>query len=160
MLFARRNVARRWDMTNLLDATLINTPEDHAFGNGLWGYLAAVTACLDVGLESCAVDLVFPASAYIALDGPVPGFPERDLALLWDERFGWSAAVETHVGEDLIVLTHHSGGLVPRPSEVHAFVSAVRAGDHSIGQPNPPAPTVSKTRPELALLLRAYELTN
>jgi hypothetical protein len=145
-------------MTNLLDATLIHTPDDHEFDRGLHGYLAAVATGLGVGLESCSIDLSSPASAYIALDGPVLRFPERDLALLWNESFGWSVAVETPGDEDLTVLAYHGGGQVPRPSEVYAFVSAVRAGDHpaaSSTRPNPPAPFASRPRSELVLLLRA-----
>jgi hypothetical protein len=144
-------------MTNLLDATLIDKPDDHSFDRGLHGYLATVATGLGVGPESCAVDLLSPASAYIALDGPALRFPERDLALLWNERFGWSAAVATPEDEDLTVLAYHGGGQVPRPSEIYAFVSAVRAGDHLIGSsvpPSPPAPVAQRTRSELALLLR------
>jgi len=80
-------------MTNLLDASLIDTPDGHAFSRELHSYLAAVATGLGVGPESCVVDLLSPASAYIALDGPVLRFPERDLALLWNEGFGWSVAL-------------------------------------------------------------------
>lgn len=34
-----------------------------------------------------------PANAYVALDERLPGFPDHDVALLWDERSGWSAAI-------------------------------------------------------------------
>jgi hypothetical protein len=145
-------------MTNLLDAT--DTTDDHAFGRELHRYLAAVATGLGVGPESCVVDLLSPASAYIALDGPVLRFPERDLALLWNEAFGWSVAVETPGAEELTVLAYHGGGQVPRPSEVYAFVSAMRAGDHPIGpsaRPNPPTPVAPMTRSELTLLLRAAD---
>jgi hypothetical protein len=144
-------------MPNLLDATMLDTPDEYAFARGLRGYLAAVAAGLGVGLESCAIDSLSPAAAYVALDGRVRRFPERDLALLWEERFGWSAAVETPAGGDLIVLTYHGGDLVPPPSEIDAFVAAVRVGDHSMGQPNPPSPTVPVPRHELTLRLRIYE---
>ncbi|HEX4723922.1 MAG TPA: DUF6292 family protein [Pseudonocardiaceae bacterium] len=145
-------------MTDLLDATVIDTPDDHAFGDELHSYLAAVATGLGVRPESCSVDLLSPASAYITLDGPALRFPDGDLALLWNERFGWSVAVATPDDEDLRVLAHHGGGQVPRPSEVYAFVSAVRAGDHPIAswtRPNPPAPLTPRTRSELVLLLRA-----
>ena len=144
-------------MPNLLDATMIDTPDEFAFARGLRGYLAAVATCLGVGLESCAIDPLSPAAAYVALDGRVRRFPERDLALLWDERSGWSAAVEVPSGGDLIVLTYHGGDLIPPPSEIGAFVAAVRSGDHSMGQPNPPSPTVPVARHELTLRLRIYQ---
>jgi len=148
-------------MTNLLDAALIDTADDRAFGRELRSYLAAVATGLGVGSESCVVDLVSPASAYIALDGPVLRFPEHDLALLWNEGFGWSVAVETPGHEELSVLAYHGGGQVPRPSEVSAFVSAVRAGDHPTepsARPNPPTPIAPRTRSELTLLLQAARL--
>ncbi|HYS41116.1 MAG TPA: DUF6292 family protein [Pseudonocardiaceae bacterium] len=144
-------------MPSLLDATMIDTPDEFAFARGLRGYLAAVATGLGVGLESCAIDSLSPAAAYVALDGRVQRFPERDLALLWEERFGWSAAVEVPSDRNLIVLTYHGGDLVPPPSEIGAFVAAVRSGDHSMGQPNPPSPAVPVARQELTLRLQIYE---
>jgi hypothetical protein len=144
-------------MPSLLDATMLDSPDEFAFASGLRGYLAAVATGLGVGLESCAIDSLSPAAAYIALDGRVRRFPERDLALLWEERLGWSVAVETPSDGDLIVLTYHGGDLVPPPSEIGAFVAAVRSGDQSMGQPNPPSPTVPVARQELTLRLRIYQ---
>lgn len=144
-------------MPNLLDATMLESPDEYAFASGLRGYLAAVATGLGIGLESCAIDSLSPAVAYVALDGRVRRFPERDLALLWEERFGWSAVMETATGADLIVLTYHVGDLVPAPSEVGAFVAAVRTGDHSMGQPNPPTPPAPVARHDLTLRLRIYE---
>ena len=96
--------------------------------DALWAYLRAVAERLGVGIESCTVDIDPPASAYLAVDGHAPNHPGRDLALLWDERHGWSAAVETP-GEDLRVLGY-LGGLraVADPDEVAGFVAAVRDG--------------------------------
>jgi Family of unknown function (DUF6292) len=124
-------------MTNMLDVAIIEEPDQNSFGRGLRGYVAEVAAALGVGLESCAIDPQSPASAYIALDQRVPRYPDRDLALLWDERHGWSAAVETHSGEDLVVLTYRGGDPLPTPSEVVRFVAAVQAG-RAVGQPSPP----------------------
>uniref|UniRef100_UPI0035E4303C DUF6292 family protein n=1 Tax=Amycolatopsis pithecellobii TaxID=664692 RepID=UPI0035E4303C len=70
--------------------------------------LRKVTDALGIGLESCTVDHDSPVSAYVALDGRLPHYPDRDVALLWDERHGWAAAIETHSGEDLIVLRYQS----------------------------------------------------
>ena len=104
----------------------------------LWSYLADVTRELGVGLESCAVDQDPPVSAYVALDGHLPAYPDRDVALLWDEIRGWAAAVETHSGEDLIVLRYLGGPSVAPPAEqVARFASAVRDDDHRIGCPAP-----------------------
>ncbi|MFD8498747.1 DUF6292 family protein [Amycolatopsis sp. NPDC059657] len=114
--------------------------DDPVVSVGLREYLSAVATELGVGLESCTIDCDLPRSAYLALDWRLDRFPGRDLALLWDERHGWSAAIETHSGEDLIVLSYLGGdSVLPAPDTVARFVAALRAGDHSAGRPDPPA---------------------
>jgi hypothetical protein len=101
---------------------------DQRFSRALRGYVDSVANALGVGPESCTVDVDVPASAYVALDWALPGFPDRDLALLWDERHGWSAAVETRSGEDLTVLGHLDGTSVrPPPDTVARFLADLRA---------------------------------
>ncbi|MGX7827967.1 DUF6292 family protein [Actinokineospora sp. 24-640] len=117
----------------------IPTGADLVLEQGLRGYLAAVGARLGVGLESCAVDLGPPLSAYLALDHRLPGHPDRDTALLWDERHGWSAAVETHSGEDLIVVAYLGPDPVPHPDTVARFVTALRGGHRGRTEPPPHA---------------------
>ncbi|WP_409490367.1 DUF6292 family protein [Amycolatopsis sp. cmx-11-12] len=105
----------------------------------VWGYLAEVTAALGVGLESCTVDHDSPVSAYVALDERLPRHPGRDVALLWDEVHGWAAAIETHSGEDLIVLRYLGGETAtPPPARVARFVTALRENDDRAGQLTPP----------------------
>ncbi|WP_410652662.1 DUF6292 family protein [Amycolatopsis sp. cmx-4-54] len=107
--------------------------------DAVWGYLAEVTEALGVGLESCTVDHDSPVSAYVALDERLPTHPERDVALLWDEIHGWAVAIETHSGEDLIVLRYLGGKTAtPSPAEVARFLRAVREDDHSVGRLTPP----------------------
>jgi ethanolamine utilization microcompartment shell protein EutL len=89
----------------------------------LRGYLATVASGLGVGLESSTLDIDAPVSAYLAVDHKAAAYPERDVALLWDERGGWSIAVETHSGEDLIVLAAMDAAEVAPPADdVVAFV--------------------------------------
>lgn len=143
-------------MTDMLDAAaIIDPPDRYAFGRGLRGYLAAVADALGVGLESCAIDPQPPASAYLALDQRVPTYPERDLALLWDERYGWSAAVETHSGEDLIVLAYFGDDPLPAPAAVARFVADVRM-NHQVG----PAKRPDLTGRDLKPTLRGYDVAN
>ena len=101
------------------------TPE--SFARTLRGYVGEVAHALGVGLESCMIDPGRPASVYIALDITLARFPDRDLALLWDERFGWSAAVEARSGEDPLVVACQDGNPMPDPCEVSAFVTALAA---------------------------------
>jgi uncharacterized protein DUF6292 len=86
-------------------------------------YVHAVAAEWRIGAESCVLDVEPPAWAYVALDWTLPRYPDRDLALLWDERTGWAVAIETHSSEDLIVVACPvDGAVVPPPSGVRAFV--------------------------------------
>ncbi|MGW5051580.1 DUF6292 family protein [Actinokineospora sp. NPDC004072] len=110
-----------------------------AVEEGLRGYLAEVGGLLGIGLESCAVDLGPPLAAYLALDQRLPGHPDRDTALLWDERRGWSAAVETHSGEDLIVVACLGDDPLPPPAAVARFLREVARGAHRGDEP-PGAP--------------------
>ncbi|WP_103354256.1 DUF6292 family protein [Amycolatopsis sp. CA-128772] len=121
----------------------------------LLGYLRDVTAELGIGLESCAVDHDRPISAYVALDPRLPHYPGRDLALLWDEVHGWAAAVETHSGEDLIVLRYLGGPTVaPPPRRVARFVAALYEDDHTVGRPDPVPLRTADDADALAAVLR------
>ncbi|SDW56950.1 hypothetical protein SAMN05421504_101925 [Amycolatopsis xylanica] len=111
----------------------------YRLSRALRGYLSVTARAVGVGWESCTVDLDEPVSAYIALDWRLARFPGRDVALLWDEVNGWAVAVEEPGGERAIVLAYLGGDrLVPEPASVVALLAAVRADDHSIGQPDPP----------------------
>jgi hypothetical protein len=113
---------------------------DQRFSRALRDYVDSVATTLGVGPESCTVDAGVPASAYVALDATLPGYPDRDLALLWDERHGWSAAVETHSGEDLIVLGYLGGTTVmPPPGTVERFLERLQVRRGCPGDREPPA---------------------
>jgi hypothetical protein len=121
------------NMVVMMDGS-VDLDLDYWFADGMRRYLAAVAAELGVGLESCAIDTLVPAAGYVALDPRLARFPDRDFALLWDERHGWSAAVEDTNGDDLIVLSYLGGELLPTPAELARFVTAVHAEDHTVGE--------------------------
>jgi hypothetical protein len=103
-------------------------------------YLAAVTAELGVGLESCCWGSESPAWAYLALDWQVAG---HDVALVWDELDGWTAATETGVGCDLAIVAHLDGESAPPPETVAQFVATVKAEAlWAVPQPAVPAPAM------------------
>ncbi|EMD28296.1 hypothetical protein C791_1295 [Amycolatopsis azurea DSM 43854] len=107
----------------------------------MWEYLAEVTSALGVGLESCTVDHDSPVSAYVALDGEFPAHPGRDTALLWNELHGWAAAVETHSGEDLIIVRYLGGNTIAPPAaQVARFVNALRENGDPDARHTPPLP--------------------
>lgn len=101
-------------------------------------YLREVCRSLGVGPEASCWDLEGRANAYVALDGRLPGYPDHDLALLWDEENGWAAALETETGDDLLILSYLGGDVLPPPSVVGDFVTKLRADTYP-GQPDPPA---------------------
>ncbi|MEU7524443.1 DUF6292 family protein [Saccharothrix sp. NPDC042600] len=99
---------------------------DDARARALHAYVRQVSAALGLSGEQFCVDP--PATAYIALDSRLPHWPDREVALLWDQHYGWSLAVETHSGEDLLVHAHYDTALTPPAAEVAAWTAAVLAG--------------------------------
>jgi hypothetical protein len=81
-------------------------------------YVQRVTRALGLRGESSYVQTDEVASAYIALDGRLPSHPDRDVALLWDERDGWAAAVEEHSGDPLRAIAHLGDEVRPAPGAV------------------------------------------
>lgn len=45
-------------------------------------------------------------------------YPGREVALIWNGDTGWGVAVETHSGEDMLLLGSVSGTPVPTPATV------------------------------------------
>ncbi|MDQ7807949.1 DUF6292 family protein [Amycolatopsis sp. A133] len=106
-----------------------------AAARGLRQYLLAVAANLDVPAWFCEVDV--PAGAYFALDRRLTRFPGHETALLWDERDGWSAAVEPAGGDEVIVLAYLGEDVLPPPEAVVTFVAALY-GEQYPGRPDAP----------------------
>lgn len=112
---------------------------EFGFHRALRDYLAATAEHLGLGLESCTVDWDLPTSAYLAVNRRLPDFPDRDLALLWDEVHGWAAAIETHSGEDLILVSYlDTATVAPSPGLVARFLQDLCAGRSRLGRPDPP----------------------
>lgn len=105
--------------------------------SALRGYVSVVANELGVPPESTCAMMSRPATAYIALDARLPGFPERDLALLWEDTHGWAAAIETHSGEDVIIVAYLGKEIVPELGEVVAFLRDLLT-DAQPGQLEPP----------------------
>jgi hypothetical protein len=108
---------------------------------GLRNYVRRVTRALGLRGECSYVHADDQsddgASAYVALDGRLPRYPDRDVALLWDDRDGWAAAIETHSGEDLRLVAHLCDEVFPPPEVV---ADAVRDLFGHSGDETPPAP--------------------
>jgi hypothetical protein len=113
---------------------------------GLRRYVQLVSQALGLRGECSYLHTGEPASAYIALDGELEDFPDRDVALLWNETHGWSAAIETHRGQDLLIVAHLGQDVLPPPETVAAWTK--RLFHQNLGQvgwrPNPPSGDVRR----------------
>ncbi|WP_410574399.1 DUF6292 family protein [Amycolatopsis sp. cmx-4-61] len=108
--------------------------EDSAPARGLRCYLELVGAAVGAGPDLVVWMLDVPATAYVPLVGRLPGFPELDLALVWDEQVGWAAAIEADSGYELIEVSYLSGDVLPVPAVVARFVASLLLG----GRPGRP----------------------
>ncbi|MET0234485.1 MAG: DUF6292 family protein [Kibdelosporangium sp.] len=128
---------------------------DSSAANGLRHYVRLVAVELGLTGESSYIQLDPPAHVYMAVDGRLKSFPARDVALLWDEEDGWSVGVETHSGEDLMVLAYMGGDVLPAPRQVARFVRGL-GGDRLPGQIDPPAFRAAGDDDDLESRLAAY----
>lgn len=110
---------------------------DDSVVRGLERYVRLVTKALGLRGDGSYVHAGDPANAYIALDGRFSHFPGRDVALLWDEQRGWSAAVETSSSAELLTVAHLYGDVMPPPQEVAAWAR------HLLGDDSATAPAVT-----------------
>jgi hypothetical protein len=90
-------------------------------------YVREVVAGLGLRGDSSFVETQPRAAAYVALDGRLPDFPDHDVALQWNERTGWSAAVEDRRGE-LVEVERMNGDPHPAPAAVVSWVQGLLHG--------------------------------
>ncbi|MFS8104512.1 DUF6292 family protein [Lentzea alba] len=95
---------------------------------GLTGYVHAVAAILGLLPEATWCDTGHPSVAYIALEQRIAQFPDRDVALLWDEESGWCVALETGTTDDPIALSWLGRDVLPAPAVVREFVDLIMRG--------------------------------
>jgi hypothetical protein len=100
--------------------------EDDNAVRELLAYVSGVTRALGFSGECSCVQADGPClSAYLAVDGHLPGFADRDVALLWDEERGWSVAVESDSAEPPFVLSRLRGPVRPEPAAVARWVETL-----------------------------------
>jgi hypothetical protein len=100
---------------------MIELDFDDRVVRGLLRYVHLVSGAVGLRGACSFVQSDDPLSAYVALDGRLRGFPDHDVALLWEETRGWSAALETHSGADLMAVAYLGHGVLPPPSAVAAW---------------------------------------
>ncbi|ONI91551.1 hypothetical protein ALI22I_07920 [Saccharothrix sp. ALI-22-I] len=128
---------------------------DEVLARGLRGYVRLVTEALDLDSECSYVWDERPARAYLAVDRRLPTRPDREAALLWDEERGWSAAIETHSGEDLIIVDHLGGDVLPPPRRVAKWAGRLFRGERR-DAPRPVPARVNHAAGDLTRRLAAY----
>ncbi|WP_434443431.1 DUF6292 family protein [Lentzea sp. E54] len=87
-------------------------------------YVGEVVLGLGLRGDSSVVETEPRVGAYLALDGRLPDFPDHDVALLWNELNGWSAAVEDRRGE-LVEVARLGGDPRPAPAAVVHWVTGL-----------------------------------
>jgi hypothetical protein len=105
---------------------------------GLRRYVWLVAEAVGVGTEAAVVQLHDPLGAYLALDSRHAAYPDRDLALLWDERHGWALGLETDSDADVRVLGYLAVELLPPPRVVGTYVERICRGGET-GPARPPS---------------------
>ncbi|MFC4002929.1 DUF6292 family protein [Prauserella oleivorans] len=103
-----------------------------AAARGLRRYVWLVAQELGLRGSPYYLQLDTPLSAYVALDRRIRELPTSDLALTWDEREGWTLAVESVCGDDLLPLAYLRADLLPAPHVVAAFARRPLAGPEEL----------------------------
>ncbi|QFZ20994.1 DUF6292 family protein [Saccharothrix syringae] len=128
---------------------------DDTMVRALRRYARCVASVLGLGDDRWGLRVERPVGVRVALGGRVASYPDRDAALVWDERHGWSIVVEgdggrasgggcdvdggrvPDGGRDLVVA--RLGGLaVPRPDAVAEWVAGLV--HRSVGADEPRRP--------------------
>jgi hypothetical protein len=104
---------------------------DDSLARGLHRYVRMVSQALGLRGECSCVQAEEPISAYIALEGRFSRFPDRDVALLWEESQGWSVALES--GDDLDVVACLGQELLPPPETVASWVRGLFQSHQDLG---------------------------
>ncbi|WP_020657770.1 DUF6292 family protein [Amycolatopsis benzoatilytica] len=99
-------------------------------------YVRAVAQRAGIPLHAVTHEVTDTATAYLGLARGTADSPRRDLMLVWDERLGWSIAIEPRGNDHPPVICHLSGHVAPPPGTVAQFVADVLGGRLS-GQLSP-----------------------
>lgn len=113
---------------------------DDTAARGLRRYVQLVSRSVGLRGEGSYTQADEVAHAYIALDGSLPSFPDHDVALLWDETHGWSAAVEQRSGGEPRVVARLAGDVLPAPETVATWARSLFRQHRTTESPTPQRP--------------------
>lgn len=129
---------------------------DDSVARGLRRYVQLVSRSVGLRGECSYTQADEVAHAYIALDGSLPSFPDHDVALLWDEAHGWSAAVEHRSGGDPQVVARLAGDVLPAPEAVATWVRSLFRQHRTVEGADPKAQHPRPRTGDLQQRLAAY----
>lgn len=104
---------------------------------GLDRYVAAISDVLGVDEQHRSWDICEPAGAYLGLPERFALFPDRESALIWDERHGWASAVAALSGDRSVMMAYLGGEVLAEPADVIDFARRLVRGDN-VGELFPP----------------------
>ncbi|OAP28975.1 MULTISPECIES: DUF6292 family protein [Amycolatopsis] len=99
--------------------------------SALASYVRQVAEQIGVPLDAVTHEVTDTATAYLGLSSSTAALPRRDLMLVWDERLGWSIAIEPRGNDRPPVIRRLRGHLAPPPGIVAQFVADVLDGRHN-----------------------------
>lgn len=100
---------------------------DAAATRGLRHYVRLVAKALGLSGEEWTVQLDHPVTVYLAIEQRLPACPDHDVALFWHEHHGWSLALESFGGKELVMIAHLGPDLLPAPDVVAETVTRLLA---------------------------------
>ncbi|MFF0145176.1 hypothetical protein ATK36_4837 [Amycolatopsis sulphurea] len=106
--------------------------------SALAGYTRQVAELIGVPAEAVTCEVTDTATAYLGLTARTADLPQRDLMLVWDERLGWSVAIEPRGDDEPPVICRLGRQIAPPPATVAQFVAdALRGSRHGQLSPVP-----------------------
>lgn len=121
------------DMTDFEIDLAVDFDFDDSEARRVRRYVSDVVGGLGLRGDSSFVETEPHAAAYVALDGRLRDFPDHDVALLWNERAGWAAAVEDRLGE-LVEVARMHGDPRPEPAAVVRWVVSLFRAERTAGR--------------------------
>ncbi|HEX4723454.1 MAG TPA: DUF6292 family protein [Pseudonocardiaceae bacterium] len=132
----------------------MNLDRESAAARGLRRYVELVAEAVGIGADASATQFDDPVNVYLPLERCATAYPEHDLALIWDERYGWMLAIEVPGTVQLTVLGYLADTLLPTPPVVAEYVTRACSGA-GFGQARPER-HARPTDDDLADRLAAY----
>ncbi|PKW00177.1 hypothetical protein ATK30_0264 [Amycolatopsis echigonensis] len=131
-------------LLSILDLKPAPSAATPTLDSALAGYVSQVAERVGIPLDAVTHEVTDTATAYLGLVSRTAGHPEHDLMLVWDERLGWSIAIEPRGDDQPPAICRLRGHIAPPPGAVAQFVADVLDG-HRDGQLSPVPAQLDRT---------------